>query len=280
MNTDANPLISKEFRFMDTLFNYPPPLKVSKTSNPCLPLFNLRILGFRVTMAEDIGALEACLALERAAGASPESAQTMGIFSPSAVPYCEFLMLRNGFGKLLAVTRLMRLGGANPILSPLETGRFHLSPLITALRYSRRGVVEMGSPAFISGCDKVKSTKLLWSGLIHYMKINRFGFVIGSVDLPKLENNSNDLSRLMETHGLDPDLESEALSRFRIDKLEVSTNRFRSEDASKSRRLPAGLHEALRRGCRLVAEPVLNQETDHWEFIWVSFREMLESGAF
>jgi hypothetical protein len=278
MNNDENLLIFKEFHPMDTPFFHPPRFYTPKTTNPGQHPLSLRILGHCLSLAEDIGALEDCLALERAAGAHPESARTTGIFSPPAVPYCEFLMLHDGFGKLLAVARLMCLGGKNPVLSPLESGRFHLSPLLTALRYSQEGVVEMGAPAFLPGIDLVKAAKLLWRGLIYYMEGKGLGFVVGSDVLPKLENDTDTLPRLMDAHGLHPDLEVEALSKFRRSSLENQTDRFRTETIN-SGKLPPGLHEALRRGCRLAAEPIFNQATGRWEFIWVSFREMLLEGA-
>jgi hypothetical protein len=278
VKNEANPLISKEFHPMDTHFNYSRTTNTPKSTIPGSSPMNLRILGHSLTLAEDISALEECLALERAAGGPPQYTQTTGIFSPPAVPYCEFLMLHNGFGKLLAVTRLMRLGGANPISGPLETGNFQLSPLLTALRYSREGVMEMGSPSFVPGCDYAKAARLLWRGLMHYMERKGLGFVLGSDVLLKAENDPESIPRLMDAHGLHPDLEAEAFSKFRSTKLDVPKDRFSRNDASNLDKLPPGLHEALRRGCRLAAEPVLNQMTGRWEFIWVSFREMLVNG--
>ncbi len=263
---------------MNTHFNNPPYRITPKSSNKSSAPATLRILGHSLALAEDIEALENCLALERASGGFPHATQATGIFSPSAVPYCEFLMLHNGFGKLLAVTRLMSLGAANPILGPLETGRFQRSALVTALRYSREQVVEMGSPAFLPGCDTVKATKLLWRGLSHYMARKNFGFVMGSDVLPKFQNGVESLALLMKEHGLNPDLEAEAFSKFRSGSLEAVQDSYCPKNALNSASLPPGLREALRRGCRLAAEPVLNQSAGRWEVIWVASREMLVPG--
>lgn len=244
----------------------------------------LRLSGHFLSVASDIGALEECLALERSLPAHASTSQAEGIFSPPAVPYCDFLMLRNAAGQLLAVSRLMRLHRENPVRSPLESGHFQLSPLLTALRYSREGVVEMGSPAFLPGCDTAKVARLLWQGLLIYLERNGVGFVVGwdVLLIPSASASAAALPRLMDAHGLHPDLEVEALSRFRRQGPAAQPDRFQgerfhAEGAAEADKLPAGLHEALRRGCRLAAEPVLNETTGRWEFVWVSFRDMLVS---
>src|SRR3954449_11522736 len=85
----------------------------------------LRLDGYAISLAADLPALEACLALERAVGGVLASE---GIHSPQAVPYCDFLMLRNRHGALIGVSRLMRVDEGNPIPNPLAAGRFQLSP--------------------------------------------------------------------------------------------------------------------------------------------------------
>ncbi|GEM_PF-2825112 len=245
----------------------------------------LRLSGHYLSVASDIGALEECLALERATSTHASVSQAGGIFSPPAVPYCDFLMLHNGAGQLLAVSRLMRLHRENPMRSPLESGRFQLSPLLTALRYSREGVVEMGSPAFLTGCDTAKAAGLLWQGLLIYLERNGLGFVVGWDVLPNPSGSADALPRLMDAHGLHPDLEVEALSSFRRQTPVahagpvVQPDRFHADGSAEAGKLPPGLHEALRRGCRLAAEPIFNAVTGRWEFVWVSFREMLDSGT-
>jgi hypothetical protein len=300
------PLISKDFQTMDTLSKTPSrPQARQSGPNGIFPP-NLRLSGHFLSLASNIGALEECLALERASAgygsghASGSDRGTAGIFSPPAVPYCDFLMLRNFAGELQAVSRLMRLGQDNPMQSALGSDRFQLSPLLTALRYSREGVVEMGAPAFRSdalgsGLDPTQAARLLWQGLIVYMERNGLGFVVGwdmltgpvaaSTASGALTGTatpappgkvSRPIPRLMDAHGLHPDLEVESLSKFRRHGPVGSQNRFRIEDASDYGSLPSGLHEALRRGCRLAAEPVLDEATGRWEFVWVSFRDMLD----
>lgn len=128
----------------------------------------MRVRGHSLSLASDIGALEECLLLERSS-ATPGDNPEEGIHSPPAVPFCDFLMLRDPLGTLQAVARLMRLGGDTPVRNPLESGRFHLSPLLTALRYSREGILEMGSPAVAPVWDPPKAAHLIWAGCLEFV---------------------------------------------------------------------------------------------------------------
>ncbi len=253
------------------------------------PLF-LRVGNRAVSLATDIGALEECLALERASGPSRSVPLSEGIQSPPAVPYCEFLSVRAPDGRLEAVCRLMRLDRDNPLAHPLKAGRFHLSPLLTALRYSREGILEMGVPVFAAGADPEKLARMIWTGTIRFMQRNGLGFVIGLDVLRHQPGAGEAWGRLMDVHGLHPDLEVEARSVLRSGSAD-SGHRFLSvpgiqEDARKEEvalesglgNWPAGLREALRRGCRLACEPGFNAGTGCLEFVWVSSRDMLESG--
>lgn len=239
----------------------------------------LRISGHTLALAGDIPALEACLALERARGAQALAAE--GIHTPPAVPYCEFLMLRGpvspgaqGPGPLLAVCRLMRLDGWNPIPNPLASGRFHLSPLLTALRYSREGILEMGAPAFAAGCDPAKAARLLWTGMTQYLERNGLAFVIGRDALAAVGEIRPAWNGLMAAHGLPPDLETETRPGFRAwDPSSVPAER--DLEGEPMRLWPAGLQEALLRGCRLACEPAWNPASAALEFIWVASRDML-----
>jgi hypothetical protein len=234
--------------------------------------------GYSLSLAADLPALEACLALERASGAVLASE---GIASPQAVPYCEFLMLRNPQGALSALCRLMRLDGSNPIPNPLATGRFQLSPLLTALRYSREGILEMGAPVFAPGTyphAAARAVRLLWTGMALYLERNGLGFVIGRDVLPGPSAPAAPWRFLMAEHGLHPDLETEACSGYRA--WEDGRNHARRGGPVPGdeplRFWPVGLQEALLRGCRLACEPAYDPGSASLEFVWVASRDMLD----
>jgi hypothetical protein len=241
--------------------------------------------GQTLSLAADIGALEECLTLERASGLHSRTSD--GINSPPAVPYCEFLTLRSGDGRLQAVTRLMRLDGGNPFGNPLATDRFRISPLITALRYARAGVLEVGNPIAVPGCDPSEAARLLWNGIIGYLDRNGPGFVTGMESIPIAMELAHVWPRLMETHGLPPELEVETRSAWNP-RSAMGTGAHlpgfpenrgaAAADSFAYRYWPAGLREALRRGCRLACEPAFNAAAGCLEFVWVASRDMLESG--
>lgn len=251
----------------------------------------LRLDGYTLSLAADLPALEACLALERASGAALASE---GIHSPQAVPYCDFLMPRNPQGTLAALCRLMRLDGSNPIPNPLATGRFQLSPLLTALRYSREGILEMGAPVFASGAAPnaiARAARMLWTGMALYLERNGLGFVIGRDVLPTPGGACEPAARadaqiaavarapwssLMDEHGLHPDLETEALPGYRAREGERYRMRAARLDDEPLRFWPAGLQEALLRGCRLACEPAFHPVSASLEFVWVASRDMLD----
>jgi hypothetical protein len=244
-------------------------------------------------LAADLPALEACLALERASAGALASE---GIHSPQAVPYCDFLMLRNPQGTLAAVCRLMRLDGGNPIPNPLATVRFQLSPLLTALRYSREGILEMGAPVFVPGTASQaapRAARLLWAGMGLYLERNGLGFVIGRDMLTVPLEGTAGWQILMAEHGLHPDLETEARPGFRAwenvrDQARRGASAFPRArplgpktpcDTEPLRFWPSGLQEALLRGCRLACEPSYDPARASLEFVWVASRDMLlESG--
>jgi hypothetical protein len=253
----------------------------------------LRLDGHHISLASDIGALEECLALERAAGKGRTVPGSEGIQSPPAVPYCEFLTVHSADGVLRAVCRLMRIDRDNPLAHPLKAGRFHLSPLLTALRYSREGILEMGAPVFAPGSDPEKLAGLVWTGLIRYLERNGLGFVLGQDALAQPPAAAMAWSRLMDLHGLHPDLEVETRPAFRSGSFDtgagpLSRSRESSPDGTDggsgdSRETllgacPTGLREALRRGCRLACEPAQDPATGCLDFLWVASRDMLQNG--
>lgn len=237
----------------------------------------LRLDGYSLSLASDISALGSCLALESASGAVLASE---GIHSPQAVPYCDFLMLRNPQGALAAVCRLMRLDGGNPIPNPLAAGRFQLSPLLTALRYSREGILEMGAPVFSPGTSSqaaARAARLLWAGMGVYLERNGLGFVIGRDVLAVPSGAPEGWRALMAEHGLHPDLETETRPGYRA-REEVREQARRGAgafDGEPLRFWPAGLQEALLQGCRLACEPAYDAASASLEFVWVASRDML-----
>ncbi len=252
----------------------------------------LKIPGGTLGLAADIEALEKCLAWERACMTGPLP-ETEGILTPPAVPYCEFLMLHSMDGKLLASCRLMRLDQKNSIRNPLISKRFQLSPLLTALRYSREGILEMGAPCLPKNSNATQAAQMLWKGVVHYLECNRFGFIIGRDILPMPSVKKNHLPKLMEDHGLHPDLEVQGaahgaagvahgvaqigmqMAPFDYDNIQKWEARASSEGTGEFRQYAPGLHEALLRGCRLACEPWENINTHSLEFVWVASRDML-----
>jgi hypothetical protein len=289
----ANPRHNKDLNMMN-MDSKP----VTRTGSPRrqaslghFPLL-LRVDGHSISLASDIGALEECLALERAAGKGGTAAGSEGIQSPPAVPYCEFLTVHSADGVLRAVCRLMRIDRNNPLAHPLKGGRFHLSPLLTALRYSREGILEMGAPVFAPGSNPEKLAGLVWTGLIRYLERNGPGFVLGQDVLAQGPGDAQAWSRLMDLHGLHPDLEVETRLPFRSGSFDagaapLSRSRESSPEGADGgsggsretlSRCSSGLREALRRGCRLACEPAYDPATGCLEFIWVASRDMLQGG--
>lgn len=270
----SNPKHDKDITMNDSLSKSGNRVRV-RCPAPC-GLFPraMRVRGNVLSLASDIGDLEECLALERAAAIDNPSE---GIHSPSAVPYCEFLMLRDATGRLQAAVRLMRLDGNTPVRNPLESGRFHLSPLLTALRYSREGILEMGAPAVASGWDSAKAAHLLWTGMIAYLEKNALGFVVGRETLSARAGAEPAWPGLMAEHGLHPDLEVEARPAFKSRGLNPEVSRSPGTGPVTLRHWPAGLQEALLRGCRLAGEPAFDPEAGCLEFVWVASLDMLES---
>jgi hypothetical protein len=257
-----------ESRYFDTARKAAP----ARHGSAAPETFLLRVPGHSLSLAADMASLEECLALERFA--NPHDAASEGIQGPPAVPYCLFLMLRSRTGALEAVCRLMRIDRENPIGNPLQSGSFHLSPLLTALRYSREGILEMGAPTLAAGVEPARAIPLLWSGLIRYLERNqgnRAGFVLGKDVLPMRRESLGERSRVMDAFGLHPELEVETRSAFRTEGKNDGERTMEEE----MRDWPAGLQEALRRGCRLACEPALNPATGLSELIWVASREML-----
>lgn len=263
----------------------------------------LRMGGHSLSLATDIGALEECLALERSSRADRPEGAAEGIQSPPAVPYCEFLTVRSLDGRLQAVCRLMRLDQEIPLGHPLKANRFRLSPLATAIRYSREGVLEMGAIAFAPGCRHGLAAAMIWTGTIRFLERSGLGFVIGVDSIGSIDSiralgtpgspgsgsgNAYDRTSLMEAYGLHPDLEVDAEAHvhgharpapFQVPALPVQRLSTRDRPAGLHAGLHAGLQEALRRGCRLACAPAKNPATGFDDLVWVASREMLIEGA-
>jgi hypothetical protein len=229
-----------------------------------LPAFRLR--GHTLSLAGDLAALESCLSLERAAGANREPSE--GLASPSAIPYCDFLQLRDGEGALAGVCRFLAYGPGIPVKNPLASNRFHRSPLLTALRYSRREILEMGPMVVAPGRDALRVTALLWVGMERILERRGSALLLGREQVPVAAREA--LSAALSTHGLPPDLETEAREEFR------KTSAWALPQAGKpGPALPESLQFALVRGCCLAGEPVLAPDRSSLEVIWVALPEML-----
>lgn len=206
------------------------------SSRPSLAPFRLR--GHSLGLAGDVAALEACLSLERAVGANREDSE--GLASPAAIPYCDFLMLRDDAGTLAGICRFLAHGPGIPVKNPLASDRFHRSSLLTALRYSRREILEMGPPTVGPGRDLLRVTALLWEGMERILRQRGEALLLGRERVPAAAR--------------------EALS------------------GNSCQDLPESLQEALRRGCCLADEPTLAPDRSFLDVIWVVLPEMLQTG--
>ena len=155
---------------MDALFRLPSRCITQKTQTKGVFPLNLEISGHFLALAADIGDLEECLALERATEGSLPAGEPTQIRSPQAVPYCEFLMVRDGVGRLLAVGRIFCIDTSSPIRRPGNGSLAQPSSLLTALRYSRLGILELGAPALLPGEDAALVADLIGQGLIVYLE--------------------------------------------------------------------------------------------------------------
>jgi hypothetical protein len=174
----------------------------------------------------------------------------------------------------------MRLDGTNPIPNPLAAGRFQLSPLLTALRYSREGILEMGAPVFspfLPAPVVARCARALWTGMAVYLERNGLGFVIGRDVLAVPTEPPDAVRALMDEHGLPPDLETETRPGFRAwEFARASGPRPMATESEPLRFWPPGLQEALLRGCRLACEPAYDNSAGSLEFVWVASRDMLD----
>jgi hypothetical protein len=137
----------------------------------------------------------------------------------------------------------------------------------------------MGAIAFAPDCDEDMLAGLIWSGTIRFLERNGLGFVMGSESLAAGSATAEDRFSLMDAYGLHPDLEVDADARSHAHRPAPRRNPATTVLRDPTRACPAGLREALRRGCRLACEPALNPASCRQELIWVASREMLtESG--
>jgi hypothetical protein len=166
----------------------------------------------------------------------------------------------------------------------------------------------MGAPVFAPGAAPhapARAARLLWTGMALYLERNGLGFAIGREVLsgptlppvaalptasaakavparpvaPCLSDPAAPWKVLMAEHGLHPDLETEARSGYRA--WEAGRGLARRGAAACGdeplRFWPAGLQEALLRGCRLACEPAYDPVTASLEFVWVASRDMLDA---
>lgn len=233
----------------------------------------LRLLGHHISLARDVADLEACLSLERGLGPSPYP-DSLGLESPAAVPYCDFLMVRDGTGALAGLCRLLSHGPDVPVRHPLAEGRFRLSPLLTAIRYSRLELLEAGPLRVAAGRDVARVRALLWAGIQQVMARGKAAILLGRERLD-CRIPGECLARLVAAYALPPDLAVEARESFALGggyASEAFPWQSRTADL-----LPDCLREALQRGCRLAGEPVWSPDGSALELTWVATGEMLSS---
>jgi hypothetical protein len=241
------------------------------STRPVMPAFSL--LGHTVAPARTVEDLETALALENTPSTRTGTAvgsETDGLESPSAIPYCDFLLVRDAAGAPAGMVRLVAHGPDIPVRNLLANDRFQLSPLLTALRYSRLDVVEAGPLRIRAGRDPGRIASLLWRGIQRYAERSGASILIGRELLPaRLQGAA--LAALQAAYGLHPDLEVEARAGFRA---AAEPGRAGGRDTAFFG-MPHGLQEALERGCRLAGEPVLSADRSVLEAVWVAFRDML-----
>lgn len=269
----------------------------SKGSEPTLPTQNrrpvsgrdwmppIRFSGHLLALAEDVSELEACLHLELSAPGMARlfGGDSEGIESPSAIPYCDFLMIRDPAGRLAGVCRLLVHGPDIPVRNPLVSDRFHRGPLLTAIRYSRLDILEVGPLAIDPGSSREALISLLWMGILRYVDRRGLALVLGKDRMP-VDSKGPAVPRLMAAYGLHPDLELEAREAFRSGTRSqgipgLSGSADPGLPTLLPALLPAGLRAALGQGARLAGEPVLNAEGNSLDLVWVASREMLDAGA-
>ena len=282
-------------------------LRVNPDSLPRLPSgSDARFRPFRrgsciVRLAGSLPDLEACLALERG-NPAPWRGR---LAEPTSVPDCDFLMAADLGSRILGVCRLLPLrpeevrhslpgaprGGAG---NPRIAGPAGSAALLTALRYSCRGVLEAGGIAVADGIGEPETAKVveaLWEGLAEYMSALGYGYVLGRelVNPPPGLALEVVLRILQDDHGLHPDLEAGTVSARhdwarpaadpsdragRADRIGPEVDR--SAPRSQARDwLPKGFQEGLRRGIHLTGGPVHSSLAEGLEFFWVASSELL-----
>jgi hypothetical protein len=229
---------------------------------------------FTLRIAGDVGDVEAALALERSAFASPGRGGHRrfagGIDEPSAAPLCDFLLACDRSGKAAGVCRVLPH-------APRDFSRFApdakqvYAPIFTALRYAGLGILEAGALTVdpevprLGGGEAV--CRALWEGLRRYMDSHAMAFALGrETARPAGSGAEEQAARLWEEYGL--------FAEARTRKFEGLSHKARLS-APALPWLPAGLREALRRGARLAGEPAPRLGGDY-EFLWVAARNALE----
>lgn len=235
-----------------------------------------RLAGHTLGLARDVAELESCLHLERSAPRTSTlfGVDSEGMESPSAIPFCDFLMLRDPEGDLAGVCRLLAHGPDIPVRNSLASRRYHLSPLVTAIRYSRLDMVEVGPLVVRSGSDPETVNPLLWEGIRRYIDQEGAAILLGRERL-NLDPLGRLVPRLMATFGLDPELELEVRDAYRANSIRGGFPGLDESDPAWAG-LPSGLKLALRHGGRLAGEPVLSADRHCLELVWVAFRDTLE----
>lgn len=288
-----------------------------KPSSRNFPDFSASFQPFRhgphvVRLAGSLPDLEACLALERR---SPAQAFRSRLAEPTAVPDCDFLMAADLGARLQGVCRLLprrpedvrhALPGAPRSASgdPRFAGP---AALLTALRYSNRGVLEVGRMALAAEAggeagrvdgDAGKAVEALWEGVAGYMAARGFGYALGRERVTPPEGLALEevLAILHDDHGLHPDLETGTDTETRPDwgRHRTRAGGFRAGGPEPMRArpgalpggrqshahdwLPKSFQEGLQRGIHLIGSPVPSADAG-LEFAWVASSELLRRSA-
>ena len=156
---------------------------------------------------------------------------------PTAVPDCDFLVAADLGKRILGVCRLLprrpedvrhslpgapRMAPGDPRFAGLSgpgdpCGPAAPAALLTALRYSCRGVLEVGGMAVAGDADAGMVVEALWEGLAEYMSTLGYGYALGRERVTPPEGLALEevLEILLDDHGLHPDLEAGSASPFR-----------------------------------------------------------------
>lgn len=258
------------------------PFRFPSTRVPEPSALRLRLGELVVRAAADLPDLQAVLALERLRqGGIPGR-----VGESSAVPECEFLMALDRSGSLVGVTRLLRhaperIWHALPGTASKESSLLRLAlpaPLLTAIRYSSTGVLEVGAFTLAPGAESETVASALWTGILAAAARTGIGYLVGTerVEHIPAEFREAIVTVLHAGHGLHPDL----VGRPSLQGADWRRGRDVNPHPTLEEALtylPPGLKEGLSRGCRLAGLQNTHPGDPLVDFTWVASRETLST---